>query len=104
MPTLKSTDYNREGTKHLSTIHNIVCLHQLNEEVFNVLEDCQKAQSKIKNPIVHHDFQNLLNKLKKLNNTIINKVSMMTTDLNCKTAVKRLLKEEEVVLNKKGIL
>ena len=101
---MKSTDYNREGTKHLSTIHNIVCVTQLKQEVFNVLEEFQKAQSKIDHPIVHHEFDNLFKKLKHLNNTIINKVSMMTTDLNCKTAVKRLLKEEKAVLNKKVIL
>ena len=104
MPTLKSTDYNREGTKHLSTIHNLVCVTQLNQELFKVLEECQQAKSKIDRPILYKKFDNLLKKLKYLDNTIINKISALTTDLNCKTAVKRFIHEEIAVTNKKDIL
>ena len=101
MPTLKSTDCNREGTKHLSTIHNLVCVTQLNQEVFKVLEECQQAKTQIDRPIVYNNFDILLNKLQGLNNTIINKISALTTDLNCKTRVKRFVQEEIAVSNKK---
>ena len=95
MPTLKSTDYNREGTKRVSTIRNIVCLNQLNQEVSHVLEDCDVARSKIESPIIYHELDVLLRKLKSLNNTIISKVSLVTSDINCTTSVKRFLIEEK---------
>ena len=95
MPTLKTTDYNREGTKRLSTIRNIVCLNQLNQDVFNVLEECVLTISKIKNAIIYHRLDVSLCKLKSSNQMIIDKVSALTTDLNCKTCVKRILIEEK---------
>ena len=71
MPTLKTTDYNREGTKRVSTVRNIVCLHQLNQEVSHVLEECVVVTSKIDNPIICQDFIKLLDKLKSINDMII---------------------------------
>ena len=95
MPTLKTTDYNREGTKRVSTVKNIVCLHQLNKEVSHLLEECVGVTSKIENPIVSKDIIDLLDKLKPINDIIITKITSLTTDLNCKTSVKRFLIEEK---------
>ena len=95
MLTLKTTNYNRDGSKHLSTIRNVVYLNQLNQEVSHVLEDCGVANSKIKSPTIYHDLDVLLSKLKSLNNMIINKVSLITSDLNGKISVKRIIIEEK---------
>ena len=99
MPTLKSNDYNREGAKRVSTIQNIVCLHQLNKEVSHLLEECVGVTSKILNPIVSKDIINLLDKLKSINDIVITKVTSLTTDLNCKTKVKRFIIEENAAQN-----
>ena len=95
MLTLKTTNYNREGSNHVSTIKNIVCLNQLNQEVSHVLEGCVVAKSKIESHIIYHELDVLLRKLKSLNNTIISKVSLVTSDINCTTSVKRFLIEEK---------
>ena len=99
MPTLKSNDYNREGAKRVSTIQNIVCLHQLNKEVSHLLEECVGVTYKIENSIVSKDIINLLDKLKSINDIVITKVTSLTTDLNCKTKVKRFILEENAAQN-----
>jgi hypothetical protein len=98
MPTLKTTDYNREGTTRVLTVKNIVCLHQLNQEVSHVLEKCVVVTSKIDNPIISQDIIDLLDKLKSINDIIITKVTSLTTDLNCKTKVNIFIIEENAAL------
>ena len=100
MPTLEITPNITEGDKRLSTIHHIVDLKQYTEAMSNSLHEINELANQLPPSDISETIERHISLLVSVHRKVIIKVSMMSKDLNCKSAVNSFYTNQNAEQNK----